>query len=193
MPDSRSFDVVLADGRRTTVRAVTDGDATAWAAFGDDSRDAVGVARLVVRSPRGSAEVEVAVARAYRERGLGKILFDTLVLTALELGVDRVVARVRADSWIGHIVHVPPVAQVHRSALNSLARPIFINLAILYGPQGRYAPPDAMVERSRSAALLVLAPERSSPSAPSPPVPRAAAPRSSIAIGCPHIPSCPTV
>jgi GNAT superfamily N-acetyltransferase len=101
MPDSRSFDVVLADGRRTTVRAVTDGDATAWAAFGDDSRDAVGVARLVVRSPRGSAEVEVAVARAYRERGLGKILFDTLVLTALELGVDRVVARVRADSWIG--------------------------------------------------------------------------------------------
>lgn len=100
MRDSRTFDVVLADGRRATVRAVTDGDATGWAAFTGGSHDPVGVGRLVPRSTPGTAEVKVTVTPEYRGRGLGKILFDTLVLTALEQGFDRVVAQVGADSWI---------------------------------------------------------------------------------------------
>ena len=41
------------------------------------------------------------MAPEYRERGLGKILFDTLLMSSLERGFDRLFARVKARSWLG--------------------------------------------------------------------------------------------
>ncbi len=99
--DSGAFEVVLADGQHVVVRRIADGDAAAWTAYADGNTAPIGISRLVKRSGRRSGYVEVAVAPEYRERGLGKILFDTLLMSSLERGFDRLFARVKARSWLG--------------------------------------------------------------------------------------------
>lgn len=101
MTNDKSFEVTLPRGRRLTVRVLDDADASTWAAYADDRLEPVGVARLVTRSLGEPAEATVTIEAEYQQLGLGKILFDTLVLSALELGFERVVVRVGPDSWIG--------------------------------------------------------------------------------------------
>ncbi len=127
MHTEREFEVVLHDGRTTEIRGVDSdeeariaavlgmiGDANpeargamechgcyaAWGAYAerDGELRAIGLARYTRSEDGRSADVEVRVAGAFRGVGLGKLLFETLNLNALEHGLDVLVTRVTRHS-----------------------------------------------------------------------------------------------
>lgn len=129
MHTEREFEVVLHDGRTTKIRGVdrneeariaavlgmaSDVDAearqemeargccAAWGAYADldGQKQAVGLARYTQSDDERSADIEVRVAGALRGVGLGKLLFETLILNALEHGLDVLVARVTRHSRV---------------------------------------------------------------------------------------------
>ncbi len=167
MHTEREFEVVLHDGRTTEIRGVDSdeeariasllgmtgdidpgarqemearGCCSAWGAYADldGHQQAVGLARYVQSDDERSADIEVRVAGALRSVGLGKLLFETLILNALEHGLDVLVARVTRHSrvaqrltkeasrvWMsGANVHVEiPVNLGHRTLKMSTAVP----------------------------------------------------------------------
>lgn len=74
-------------------------DHFAWVAETEVAREmrGVGVARFVRTGPT-SAEAAVTVADDFQGRGLGSLLFDALVLQALELGISCFEGDVLADN-----------------------------------------------------------------------------------------------
>ncbi len=129
MHTEREFEVVLHDSRTTQIRGVdsdeeariaavlgmtgdvdpearqameSSGCFAAWGAYADldGQQQAIGLARYVQSDDERSADIEVRVAGAFRGVRLGKLLFETLILNALEHGLDVLVARVTRHSRV---------------------------------------------------------------------------------------------
>jgi GNAT superfamily N-acetyltransferase len=123
MHTEREFEVVLHDGRTAAIHGVDSDEETriaevlgmtgdvdpkvrqemerrgccaAWGAYADldGQQQAIGLARYIRSDDERSADIEVRVAGAFRGVRLGKVLFETLILNALEHGLDVLVARV---------------------------------------------------------------------------------------------------
>jgi GNAT superfamily N-acetyltransferase len=90
----------LRQGSETDVQLLTSADGVnrvAWGALALDEPRAPGVgAARYVRDPSDPAVAEAAVAVVddYQGAGLGRLLLGTLIVTALENGVERLVGRV---------------------------------------------------------------------------------------------------
>ncbi len=94
--------------------------ATTWVAYvdEDDGRTPAGIAGYTrPRDHRTPAEMVVKVGEAYRGVGLGTMLFETLLLNALEHGLDHLVAHVPSDSSLA--VKLMSRASSHRPAVTT--------------------------------------------------------------------------
>jgi RimJ/RimL family protein N-acetyltransferase len=72
----------------------------AWGALALDEpgQPGVGVARFVREADGQAAEFAVTVVDAWQGVGLGKVLLQTLLVSAAEYGIDRLTARVLAEN-----------------------------------------------------------------------------------------------
>ncbi len=78
-------------------------DREAIAAFGADSATA-GIARYIRTSDRRTAEVAIAVADAWRGKGLARLLLERLVVRARQAGIERLTATCLATN--NAVIHV---------------------------------------------------------------------------------------
>ena len=164
---NQRFDMVLRDGRHATLERVygeeawnaarsvglgrdrwgsliefaETGPAATWVAFldQDGTRTPAGIAGYSRASgSRSTPEMVVMVAPAYRNVGIGTVLFETLLMNALEHGLDHLVTRVpsrsslvtrlesrasrmRSAPTLDHVEMEIPVSSSQRTLLSSAA------------------------------------------------------------------------
>jgi len=91
----------LSDAELAGLAAVDQDRHVAWGAVAIDEpgRPGIGAARLLrLPDDPATAEVHVAVVDDWQGMGLGRILLQTVLLAAVEAGVERLVAKILPDN-----------------------------------------------------------------------------------------------